>query len=675
MQIDTERQGDIAVIRWSNPPLNPLNGALRGALAKALRDAANDRAIRAIVLTAEGADFCVGMAEDAAAPTLSDLCALIETSAKPVVVALQGAVLGDGLDLALACHYRVGAQGLRIGAPGIRMGLPPRGGATQRLPRLCGAGAALSLLLAGTPRAAMPGFLDAPPADNALAAALTRARDLYAPRPTAARAEGLGDPAGFMAAVARARASVAHGPISAPERIVACIEGAMVLPFETGIAMELAAYDDCADSPASHALRHLAGAEARAWSFPEAEGGRAQKVTRVAVLGGTARAGDLALACLDAGCDVLLVEVEPEGQAVVLERLLGLYDDAVARGTLSEKERDARLLRVQPDAGFDDLGTADLIWEAAPDLPGLKRELWSAIGLLARPGALLLASGDVIAPADLAAAAERSGDLIGLHIPGAAHTGPLAELRPAPGISADAAATALAMVRRLHRQAVRGADVPGGLVHHLSEALERTIEALLVAGHRADDIDLALTDYGFRVAPCAALDIRGLDRVLAHRRAVHGSDAPEVALLDALVDSGLTGRAAGAGLLLWGADGPLGEPHEARALMHALAEAGVGRAGDMTGDMIAPVCAAALANAGAGLVAGGFVARAGDVDVAAVHGLGFPRWRGGPMQAADQRGLMRVEREAMLAGAGGTVSPAFTDCIKNGTPLTALGKR
>ena len=672
MQIDIERADNIAIIRWANPPLNALGGALRAALAEALHQQIAADGVRALVLMPRGEDFCAGLADEAGKLTLAVLCSLVEDAPKPVIAALHGVVLGDGLDLALACHYRVAAQGTRIGAPGIRVGLPPRGGATQRLPRLIGAAPALALLLSGTPRAPQMAFLDAPLADDVLAAALTLARDCPGPRPTALRRDGLSDAAAYMAAVAKAHASVAEGPLIAPERIVACVEGAMVLPFETGLAMEQAAYEDSAATPACHALRHLAAAEARAWALPEAAGGQAQTVARVAVLGGTARAGELALSCLDAGCEVVLVELEPEGQAIVLERLLALYDDAVARGTLSAQDRDMRLLRIQPEGSFDDLAEVDLVWEAAPDDPALKQALWAAIGLLARPGAVLLASGDVIAPAILAETTERAADLVGVHIPGPAHTGPLAELRPAPGASADAVATALSVLRRLQRQAVRAAEVPGGLVYHLAEALQRTIEALLVSGHRADDIDLALTDYGFRQAPCAALDMQELDHVLAHRRAVHGKDAPEIALLDALVDSGLTGRGVGAGLLRWGADGPAGEAPEARALMRAVAEAGAPRAPGVGADLIAPVCAAALANAGAVLIGAGVVARAGDVDVAAVHGLGFPRWRGGPMVAADQRGLVRVQREGALATEGATMSPLFDSCIKNGVALADI---
>ncbi|WP_108482127.1 enoyl-CoA hydratase-related protein [Oceaniglobus ichthyenteri] len=670
MDLETNLHGDVAVIHFANPPSNAMTGSLRAALAAAVTDAIKNDAVRALILTGDGGDFCTGADHNSDAPGMMTLCRQIQDCPKPVIVALQGAVLGDGLDLALACHFRVGGRDTRIGAPGIRLGLPPRGGATQRLPRLCGAAPALSLLMNGAERAPFPGFLDAPFTDDPLVAALEMAKSVADPRPTSQRRDGLSDPNTFMAAVARARTASAGSPLDVAERIVACVEAAMLLPMESGLAMEKAAYDDCAASPASRALRHLAGAESAAWALPEAGGGRAQPISRVAILGGTARAGELALSCLNAGLEVLLIELETAGQAIVLERLLSLYDDAVDRGSLTAEQRDARLLRVQPEASFDDLNSVDVVWEAAVDDLTLRQELWAAITLLARPGALLIASGDTVAPIDLAGDGARLDDMVGLHIPGAAHVGPLAELCPAPGARPDTVATALALVRRLQRQVVRGADQPGRLVHHLSEVFERTIETLLIAGLSAEDIDAALMDYGFRHPPCATLDMRGLDRVLAHRKAVHGTGADELGLLDALVDCGLTGRRAGAGLLQWSDDTPIGETEDTRALMAALAEAGAPRASGVARRDIAHVCAAALANAGAHMLDSGLIGRAGDVDVAAVHRLGFPRWRGGPMMAADLRGLVRVEQDLALAGAGTPISPLFDDCIKNGTPLS-----
>ncbi|WP_226782706.1 3-hydroxyacyl-CoA dehydrogenase NAD-binding domain-containing protein [Oceaniglobus trochenteri] len=671
MQIDMERQGDVAVIRFANPPLNALDKATRGALKAALDDALSIAEVRAIVLAARGDDFCAGSDETTggAAPSLGDLCLAIEGAQKPVIAALSGAVLGDGIDLAAACHYRVGRRDLRLGAPGIRLGLPPSGGATQRLPRLVGGGAALSLLLGGRARPAMEGFLDAPLAEDAVSAALAMAARHLAPRPTATRSQARGDFMGFMKAVAKARAASEGSPLDAPERIIACVEGALILPFETGLEMEQAAYADCLADPAGQALRHMARAEVAAARWPLATGGRARTVARVAITGGTARAGELALVCLDAGLEVLLVELEPEGQAAVLERLLDLYDDAVARGTLGEKERDARLLRVQPEATFDDLGSVDVIWEAGPDDPVLKREIWSAIGLLARPGALLLAAGDVIAPETLAELAERPEDLIGVQMPGPAHLASLAELLPPPHCSPDTVATALSLMRRLHRQPVLGIAAPGGLVQHLTQTLQQAIEALLIGGHSGETIDQALSDYGFRRAHCILMDARGLDHLLAHRQALRGDDSPQMALLDALVDSGLTGRAAGAGLFTWRDGAPEDEPPESRAVMEALAQSGVPCARDVTRADIAHLCAAALANAGAALLDAGAVAHAATIDVAAVHALGFPRWRGGPMMAADSRGLVRVERDIAAIGSDTPVSPLFSDCIKNGRAL------
>ncbi|TYB89706.1 enoyl-CoA hydratase-related protein [Oceaniovalibus sp. ACAM 378] len=682
MRIETAIDGDVAVITFANPPLNALDGALRAGLAQAMTQAIANGDVRVVVLAASGPDFCAGTTAEQTSPTLAELCEMIETSRKPVIAVLTGAVLGDGLDLALACHYRTASVGVRVGMPGVRLGLPPSGGATQRLPRLVGGAATLSLSLDGQAVPPMNGLLDDPAADG-IEAAMRLATQPLSRRPTANRIEGLADPAGYMTAVKKARASIEGSPLLASEKIVTCVEGAMLLPMTTGLEMERAAYADCAATPASRALRHLARAEAQAWQVPQAAGGRAGALARIAILGGTDRAGELALSCLDAGLEVLLIELDPAGQAAVLERLLSLYDDAVARGTLGAEERDRRLMRIVPDAAFDDLSEVDAVWEAGADSPEVRSETWAAIGLLARPGALLLADGDTVPLAPLVTAAGRAGDMAGLHVVGPGHTGALVELVLSKDATPDTAAAALALVRRLGRRVILAQDRPGRVAHALSEVLERTIETLLIGGCRAGDIDTELTGYGFRMPPCETLDRRGIDRVLNHRRRVAGqgvATTPEVALLDALADSGLTGRAVGEGLYLWASDragglageeadsgeGPLSESDEARALMLALAEDCDMAPLRLRAGKIADICAAALANAGAKMIESGAVLHPGDVDVAAVHALGFPRWRGGPMIAADLHGLVRIGHDLALLDTGGDLSPLFDELIKNG---------
>ncbi|WP_102109876.1 3-hydroxyacyl-CoA dehydrogenase family protein, partial [Oceaniglobus roseus] len=486
---------------------------------------------------------------------------------------------------------------------------------------------------------------------------------------------GSADPAAFMAATAKARRAQKGQPVEAGRRIVECVEASILVPYETGMEMELAAWQDCAAGAPAKALSALAAAEAAAWDMPEAAGADPAPLRRIAVVGATARAAAIVAACLDAGLEVALVELDPTARAEVLERVLAAADGQVEQGRLGEEERDRRLARLSPEAGFEDLAGVDAVWEAAPDSVELKRELWRAIGLMAAPGALLLSATGSLGIGALGAAAERPGEVLALHVPGSGQGAPLAELVIPAGAAGQGrhVATAVALARRLGKRVVRSADRAGFVVQRLQTALELAIESLLIAGAKAEAVDDALIAYGLRAAPCLSMDAEGLDRVLARRHRIAGRGVPVVTgftLLDALVEVGLKGRESGAGLMGWREGRPGGKDESARAVMQAMAEADNVTPRAWSAEQIQQACLAALANEGARMVEDGTVLRAGDIDVAAVHALGFPRWRGGPMIAADQRGLVAIERELGRSFPGLPVSPLFSARIKEGAKLS-----
>ncbi len=156
--VSTARQGAVAVISFGEPPVNSLGSATRRGLVEALDAAAADPAVTAIVITGRhglfsaGADIKeFGTPAMFAAPTLHDLIAAVESSAKPVVAAIEGTCLGGGLELSLGCHYRVAGEGAKLGLPEVKIGLLPGAGGTQRLPRLIGVENALNVILSGEP--------------------------------------------------------------------------------------------------------------------------------------------------------------------------------------------------------------------------------------------------------------------------------------------------------------------------------------------------------------------------------------------------------------------------------------------------------------------------------------------------------------------------------------------
>ncbi len=271
-----DRQGAIGIIVLAAPPVNALGYEVRAALDTALADCLGEAGLKAIVILAEGAVFSAGadIREFGAAPRaplLTDICRRIEEAPVPVVAVLQGAALGGGAEIALAAHYRLAGPAARIGLPEVRLGLVPGAGGTQRLPRLIGAEAALTLMTEGATldaeAAAEIGLVDGILPDPAPAAAIAFAEGLVGrglgPRPTLAVEDFTAEGALWLAAVAEARDLMAEAPLLAQRRIVDCVEAALLLPPDEGLAFERTAFEDCLASPEAAALRHLFLAERR----------------------------------------------------------------------------------------------------------------------------------------------------------------------------------------------------------------------------------------------------------------------------------------------------------------------------------------------------------------------------------------------------------------------------
>src|SRR5213595_59634 len=160
--VDLDRRGRVAVLTVNNPPVNALSQHVRQGLHDGLKQAIADSATQAIVIA--GADI-TEFGKPPADPSLHSVLDLIEGSPKPVVAAIHGTALGGGLEVTLACHYRVGVKDARFGLPEVKLGLLPGAGGTQRLPRVVGAPKALQMIVSGDPigadEARMHGLIDA----------------------------------------------------------------------------------------------------------------------------------------------------------------------------------------------------------------------------------------------------------------------------------------------------------------------------------------------------------------------------------------------------------------------------------------------------------------------------------------------------------------------------------
>ncbi|RVT85294.1 hypothetical protein DXV76_05870 [Rhodobacteraceae bacterium CCMM004] len=657
----------VAIIAFTAVPGTAMSAALAAGIGAQLDRAIADPEVGAAVLVGQGRVFSTGAgATGPEAETVLDavarLAAEIEAAPKPVVAALNGAAAGPGLELALACHGRTAARGVALSFPQIALGLPPGAGATQRLPRLVGAEAALRMLSGGRAvraEAAPAGLIDAvAEGDPAVDAAALARRLAAAPAvPTSARREGLADPRGFMAACAAARR--APGPIPAARALPDCVEAALLLPFAAGLEMERAHWRDCRATPEAQALIHLTRAEAEAALPPP--GAAAAEVARLGIVGATPRGAAWAIAALEAGIETVLVATDAPGLAQVTERILAAFDRAVEAGRLDRAAADLRLSRLVPAERFEALEPVDLALLALSDDLTLQREGMGALGLLTRPEAVLATTAALSDLDALAAASGRPGAVVAMHTPERA--GRLCEVAATADTDPSALATALSLTSRVGMTAVAAGAAPGLILGPLREAGLQAVEAMLLQGVPPDRLDAALVAWGLDEGPCRALDVEGLDRRQAQRRAL-GAARGRATVLDVLVEAGRVGRRAGG---FYTPEGAVSD--EAVALVAALAEMSGVAERRISEPGIVRRWTAALANAGARAVEAGTAPRPGAVDVCAHAGLGFPRWRGGPMVAADLRGLLRVQNDLRRYAEEGEVfapAPLFAELIKNG---------
>ena len=654
--VSLTREDNVALITIDNPPVNALSRDVRTGLVGALERALADDAARAIVLLCAGRSFCAGadireFDQPPQPPHLADVIQRFENAAKPVVVALHGRALGGGCELAAGCHYRVAARGARIGLPEVNLGLLPGAGGTQRMPRLVGFDTALAMMLDGRPRPVdapeVAGFVDefADGDPRACAVALARRLGTAAPGPRRTAALPLPESAPELfhrhAEAARKRRGE-----PAPERIVAAVRRALDMPFAEAVARARADFLALRDSSESRALRHAFFAEREAAKPPPGVAvGTPRTLVRAAVIGAGTMGQGIAIALLDAGLAVTLVENARPALERAHDRIAAHFRDALAKGRMTAEERDSVMRRLLAAPEIDAAAGADLVTEAVFEDLDVKREVFTRLDALVKPEALLATNTSYLDVAEIARFTRRPQDVIGLHFFSPAHVMRLVEIVRTEVSSPDALATAIALVRRLKKTGVvcKGKD---GFVGNRM-LLPRTRECLfmLEEGALPQDIDAALTDFGFAMGPLAVGDLAGLDigwRNANLRRQLRelGRDCD---LLDRMVTANRLGQKTGAGWYRYevGSRKPLPDPAvEAMLIAHAR-ERGIERRAIPPAEIVER-CLLGMINEAAKIIDEGVVARPSDVDVVWLTGYGFPRYRGGPLYYADQLGAKHV---------------------------------
>lgn len=655
-----ETHGGVRVLRIDHPPVNALSQAVRAGLLHALEQAEQDPAIQAVLLVGKGKAFIAGadireFGKPPQAPVLRDVCNRIEACAKPVIAVLHGAALGGGLEVALAAHYRLLLPQAKLGLPEVNLGLLPGAGGTQRAPRLMGAKAAAELMLSGKPLSAQAALaagladrLDA--ADDPVAAGLAWASALLAQGAAARRTCDLPVPDADTAqaalqALEQETARKTRGLFS-PLKIIEAVRAALQLPFEQGLARERELFLECMDSPQRQGLLHAFWAEREVLKVPQAREAAPRRVERLAVIGGGTMGAGIAVAALQAGLHVHMIERDAQAIARGQANVEKICDGQVAKGRLTPQARDELLARYVPGADYQALAEVDLVIEAVFEDLQVKQDVFRALDRVCKPGAVLATNTSYLDIDAIAAVTARPQDVIGLHFFSPAHIMKLLEIVVPERTAADVVATAFALAQRLKKIPVRAGVCDGFIGNRILAAYKQAADYLMEDGASPYEIDAAVRDFGFAMGPFQVIDLAGGDIGWAARKrraATRDPRARYVEIADRLCERGWFGQKTGRGFYLYpdGARSGQVDPQVLEIIDAERQRKGIA-ARSFTPEEIMRRYMAAMVNEGAKVVQEGIALRPLDVDAVFLFGYGFPRWRGGPMKWADMQGLPQV---------------------------------
>jgi 3-hydroxyacyl-CoA dehydrogenase len=664
--VETEKQGDVAVIRMDNPPVNALGHTLRVGLEKAFNEANADASIKAIVLTGTGRFFSAGadITEFRAPmkePFLPQLINEIEAGAKPVVAAVNGTALGGGLELALGCHYRVAAKDVRqLGLPEIKLGILPGAGGTQRLPRAVGVEQALQLILSGAfidaARGAQLGLIDKVADGDVVTAAVAFAREQIGKPPRRIGEKEIDKasiPAGLFE---KARASIGRhpsGPV-APKAAIDAVEAA-TLPLAEGVVKERQAFAEIAGSPYARALQYAFFAERQAANVPGVGPDlKLRDIKAVGILGAGTMGTGIGLAFLNGGFPVTIVETTQEALDKGVARMKETLEANAKRGRITQAQAGERFAKLTPSLKLEDLGQSDLIIEAVFEDMALKKEIFAKLDKVAKPGAIIATNTSTLDVNQIAAQTKRPQDVLGLHFFSPANIMRLLEIVRGEKTAPDVMATSMAIAKRIAKVGVQAGVCDGFVGNRMLAAYGNEVQAMNLEGAMPREVDGALEAWGMAMGPLAVGDLAGLDvgyRVRKERK-LTGEAAQFARIPDKIVEMGRHGQKTGAGYYKYGPDRKRQVDPEIEALIRAEAEALQIKQRSIPAEEIVERCLLRLANEGAKILEEGIALRASDIDTMYLNGYGFPAWRGGPMWQVDNVIGMKAAAEKIKAYEG-----------------------
>jgi 3-hydroxyacyl-CoA dehydrogenase len=584
------------------------------------------------------------------------LLAAIENCAVPVVALMNGCVNDFGWQLALCCDYRVASESTMIDLDLLKQGSIPGFGGSQRLPRLVGMKEASALLSGAAPLTAAAakatGLVDllnngviehstvslAPDVVSLVSAGcrnISRANDLDS-------VEGKEVLDKLKVTFARRRSAQI-----APQKLIKALTAALEHELNQGLALERVLFLEMQKNEQCKALSYLAVSEQQANHIPGlASGLEVPAAKSAAIIGSGTMGGGIAMCFANAGIPVTIIDNAEQNLQRGLSVIKRNYEINVKRGSISQQQMDQCWGQVTGSLDYEDIANADIVIEAVFEDMALKKQIFTKLDQVMKPGALLGSNTSGLDIDEIASATKRPGDVIGLHFFSPANVMKLLEVVRGTKVSDQTILRAMSLAKTINKVAVLAGNCPGFIGNRMIRGYMQQGANLILEGASIEQVDRVVVQFGMPMGPFAMGDLTGLDVGWRARQASGKAPGLTDHLPNKLCEMERFGQKSAAGYYRYeeGSRRPIVDPVVEELVEQISQEQGIPRR-EFDDEEVLRRCLYPLINEGANIIDEGIAIRASDIDTVYVNGYGFPAYRGGPMYWANQIGLDKVYQE------------------------------
>ena len=656
--VNTRIVDQIAILEIDSPPVNALSAQLRSEMINAIQNLSQQDELLAIIVHCAGSTFICGadireFDGEPLAPHLPELVALLESSSVPVVALLHGHVLGGGLEVAAACHYRVALKSTNIGLPEVGLGVVPGAGGCQRMMRLVGVVNAVKMATSGRavkvtdPSYAMlcEHLIDSQEdlLQQGLAwVQLQLAENSLPIKPSSELAlDDSAEKVDWQLLKKQVQRSAKSNP--APLLLLQQLKSDWALPVVQGEKHSRELFLQLRQSSEAKALRHAFFTEKK-MQAPRSQ--QAFSISEVAVIGAGTMGSAIAICFADAGFKVILLEQSQQALERGLKRIEDEYRRSCERGRISNKQLDQRLGLIQGSCDYASISEVDLVIEAAFESLQVKQEIFKSLDSVCKKTAILATNTSYLDIDVIAQSTSRPEAVVGMHFFSPANIMKLLEI-----VKADKTADAVVeqmqqLAKKLRKQAVTVGVCFGFAANRIYTRYGREIQQMLLEGASIELVDKAMREFGMAMGPLAVQDLSGIDIGHNARSAYPqpSHDPGYFKVSAALVEAGRLGRKSGSGFYDYSEGSPRLDAQVEQIIATVVTDLQVTQS-EFTSQSIVQRALLAMISEAIQVLDQGIVQQKEAIDLIWLHGYGFPRAKGGPMFMAQQWGVAELEQQ------------------------------